>query len=130
MNTLAQKYGFSSSQFDAMINKAFDLVDAGELDSAGMMLDGLIVLDPTNARFHAALGAVLHQQGKLDEASAAYERALAIDGGSPLALVNRGELRCQRGDLGGLDDLRVAAQLKSPVRTKAEALLRRFSAVS
>ncbi len=130
MTNLAQKYGFTSSQLDSMVNRAFDLVEAGELDSAEIILDGLLVLAPTNARFHAALGAVRHQQGKLEEASCSYERALTLDAGSVLALVNLGELRCQRGDMGGLDDLRKAAQPKSPVRTKAEALLRRFGAVS
>jgi Flp pilus assembly protein TadD len=130
MTTLARKYGFTKSQLDSIVNKAFDLVDAGEVEGATVVLEGLTVLDPTNARFLAAFGAVLQHQGKVEEARTAYEKALAMDSGSVLALVNRGELRCLRGDLGGLDDLRAAADLKSPVRTKAEALLRRFGAVS
>lgn len=130
MNDFAFEFGFTTDQLDALNTRAFDLVQAGDLEGATVILRGLIALSPDEPSYRASLGSTLQQQGQLAEAEAEYTAALALWPKAPLALVNRGELRCQRGDLGGLDDLRAAAQLKSPVRTKAEALLRRFSAAS
>ena len=126
MTTLAQHIGMTSEQTEAVFAQAFDLLEAGDLDGSAVIFNGLLVLDPTDPGVHAALGSVLHEQGKLAEAEASYDAALALDGNTVLARVNRGELRCKRGDRGGLDDLRVAASAESPLKARAQSLLRRF----
>ena len=127
MTTLAQEFGFTADQAQAITAKAFDLLEAGDLDGAIVIFDGLLVLNPEDASIHAALGSVLHEQGKLAEAEAAYDTALQLDPNAPLARVNRGELRCKRGDRAGLDDLSVAAANPSAVQARARALVRRFT---
>ncbi len=125
--TFAQEFGFTSDQLQALTSQAFDLIDAGDLDGAIVVFDGLLVLNPDDARIQAALGSVFHQQGKLSEARAAYDTALSLDANTVLARVNRGELRCKRGDLDGIDDLKIAAQISSPVQARAQSLLRLYA---
>ena len=127
MLTPAQEFGFTSDQLQAITAQGFDLVDAGDLEGAGTVFSGLLALCPEEPAFHAALGSVLHQQGKLSEALAAYDAALALDDRTVLARVNRGELRCKRGDLGGLEDLQAAAKTPSAVQGRAKALVRLYS---
>ena len=127
MTTLAQYIGITTDQQQAITSQAFDLLEAGELDGAIVIFNGLLVLNPFDASIHAALGSVFHEQGKLAEALAAYNTALSIDGTTPLARVNRGELRCKRGDLGGIDDLRIAARIPSAIQARAQAVLRLYS---
>lgn len=127
MTTLAQHIGISADQTQAITSQAFDLLEAGDLESAVVIFSGLLVLNPFDAGIHAALGSVFHEQGKLTEALAAYDTALSIDGNTPLARVNRGELRCKRGDLGGVDDLKIAVGIPSAVQARAQAVLRLYS---
>jgi superkiller protein 3 len=127
MTTLAQYIGITADQQQAITSQAFDLLEAGELDGAVVIFNGLLVLNPFDAAIHAALGSVFHEQGKLTEALAAYDTAISIDGNTALARVNRGELRCKRGDLGGIDDLKIAARIPSAIQARAQAVLRLYS---
>lgn len=125
---LASEFGFTAEQLEALSTRAIELAHSGDLEGAAVILKGLIALDPHEPGYHSSLGSMLQQEGKCVEAEAAYDAALALWPRAPLALLNRGELRCLRGDLKrGIEDLRVAARLKAPGRTRAEALLRRFS---
>lgn len=127
MTTLAQYIGITSDQTRAITSQAFDLLEAGDLDGAAAVFQGLVALNSRDAGVQAALGSVFHEQGKLSEALDAYDTALTIDGNAVLARVNRGELRCKRGDLGGLEDLKVAARIPSSVQARAQALTRLYS---
>lgn len=127
MTTLAQDFGITADQAQALTAKAFDLLDAGDLDGAVTVFTGILVLNPYDAGVHAALGAVLHEQGKLVEAESAYDEAIRLDGDTVLARVNRGELRLKRGDAGGFDDLEVAVNRVSPVQQRAKNLLKFYS---
>jgi protein O-GlcNAc transferase len=127
MTTLAQFIGITSSQAQAISGRGFDLLEAGDLDGAAVVFNGLLVLNPHDAGVQAALGSVFHEQGKLAEALAAYATALGLDGNTVLARVNRGELRCKRGDLGGLEDLKIAARIPSAIQARAQAAIRLYS---
>ena len=127
MTTLAQDFGFTSDQMQALTSQGFDLVDVGDLDGAVNVFTGLVTLNSEDACLHAALGSVFHEQGKLSEALAAYDTAISIDGDAVLARVNRGELRCKRNDLGGLEDLQIAARIASPVQARAQSMLRLYA---
>lgn len=127
MTTLAQHIGITWKQTQAITARAFDLVDAGELDGAVDIFKGLLALDSKDAGVQAALGSVFHQQGKLSEALAAYDTAITLDRDAVLARVNRGELRCKRGDVGGLEDLKIAARIPSAVQARAQSLVRLYA---
>lgn len=126
MTTLAQEFGFTTDQLEALRNRGFDLIEAGDHQEAVNVFQGLVELTPDEGSVHAALGAALQEQGKTDEAIAAYDEAIRLEAFAPLARVNRGELLCKRGDPKGLEDLRVAAGRKSAVQGRAQALLRRY----
>lgn len=123
MTTLAQDFGFTSDQAQALTEKAFELLDAGDLDGAVVIFTGILVLNPYDSGIHAALGSVLHEQGKLTEAEASYDEAIRLHDKSVLARVNRGDLRLKRGDTTGFADLEVAAAITSPVQQRAKNLL-------
>lgn len=127
MTTLAQYIGMTRDQTEAAAAQGFDLLEAGDLEGAAALFNGLVLLNPNDASMQAALGSVLHQQGKLSEALAAYDTALAMDSNTVLARVNRGELRCKQGDLAGLEDLKVAARIPSSVQARAQALVRLYT---
>jgi Flp pilus assembly protein TadD len=124
---LSREFGFTADQTSAMVSQAFDLIDADDLDGAAVVFEGLLVLNPNDGRIQAALGSVFHQQGKLSEAMAAYDAALNLDADAVLARVNRGELRCKRGDKGGVEDLKIAARIPSAVQARAQALVRLYA---
>lgn len=127
MMTLSNDVGFTSDQFKALTDQAFDLVDAGDVEAAAVMFTGIVTLWPGDSKLLAAYGAVLHRLGRDAEALPLYDEALRLDSEAVLARVNRGDLRCQRGDLGGLDDLRIAAARPSAVQARARRLLLRYS---
>lgn len=127
MTTLAQEFGFTADQVQAITSQAFDLIDAGDLDGAVVIFNGLLNLNPADAAIQAALGSVFHQQGKLSEARDAYDLAIALHGDTVLARVNRGDLRCKAGDLGGLEDLKIAARIPTAVQARAQALMRLYA---
>ncbi len=127
MTTLAQDFGITSDQAQALTSKAFELLDAGDLDGAVIIFTGILVLNPYDAGVHAALGSVLHEQGKFGEAEASYDEAIRLDGSTVLARVNRGELRLKRGDSTGFQDLEVAANVVSPIQRRAQNLLKFFA---
>lgn len=127
MDTLANEFGFSSDQLQALASQAFDLLESGDLEGASVVFTGLVALDPTDAGIQAALGAVFHQQGKVGDAMSAYDAAIKLDGKTVLARVNRGELRCKKGDRGGVDDLKIAAGIPSAVQARAKSLLKLYA---
>jgi TolB-like protein/Tfp pilus assembly protein PilF len=50
-----------------------------DLERADELVSRALALDPKNARAHSLKGGVLNLQGRIDEAIAEYERALALD---------------------------------------------------
>lgn len=126
MQTLAEYIGLSAEQLAEIASKAFDLLEAGQLEQSAAIFEGLLMLNPRDGKIHAALGAVYHAQGKRELAEKTYDEALQKDSKATLARVNRGQLRCQRGDAAGLQDLRAVAQIASPLQERARALLQRY----
>lgn len=81
----------------ARLNLANALAAAGELDEAAALCDGA----DGDPRLLRLLGYVRDRQGRLDEASAAYERAIAIDAADFEAWNNLGNVRAAAGDIPG-----------------------------
>lgn len=126
--SLAQKFGFSAADAKLISNMAFDLVDAGDLNGAATIFVGLLALNPMDASIRAALGAVLQDLGRIDEAEAEYAQAITDNPDTPLARLNRGELRLRRKDPGAIEDLQVAAKSNSSVALRARRLLQSAAA--
>lgn len=121
--TLAEKLGFSAEDARAISELAFGLIDVGNLEGAATIFIGLLEINPKDTGIRTALGMVYERQGRNSEAEAEYSLVLERNPRSVRALMNRGNLRVRRGDQGGIDDLRAAAEIDSPMKPKAMALL-------
>lgn len=127
MTTPAEDFGVTREQALAIAAKGFDLLESGDAEGARVVFSGLVFLNPADATAHAALGTALYELGRYEEAEAAYELALTLRSDAHLARVNRGAIRCRRGDARGIDDLRQVAQVESPMKARAQLLLRRYA---
>jgi Flp pilus assembly protein TadD len=125
MQTLAQEIGFTPDQAHAVISKGFELFEAGDLDGAALIFEGMLALNPLDAGLFGALGAVKRTQGKNDEALAAFHESLALDSKAPVARFNRGEMWLAKGNLKEAEvDFKVAAETDSPMKPRALAALK------
>ncbi len=96
----------------------------GNTKRALAALNESLALAPRNAQAVALRGFALAAQNKIREATAEFDRAIALDGALGNAWLGRGLCKIKRGDLfGGRQDLQVAATLE-PNR----ALLRSYLA--
>lgn len=69
---------------------------AGRLDEAQLLLEGLIVLEPQASLLRTTLGCVLMRMGREDEALRQFDEALRLDAGDIAAHTHAGELRLER----------------------------------
>ncbi len=75
------------------------LFEAGRLDEARVIFEGLVSTGATDAFSHTMLGTIYLARGEQDRALALFEAALQIDPKDLSALVYRGEVRLNRGKL-------------------------------
>lgn len=97
--TLGELEGIPKEAQHEMAQTGFRFFTEGKLAQAKKVFTGLLALDPYDAYFLTALGAVAQQEGNLEEAEARFSRALEINPFSPSALVGRGEVRLIQGKL-------------------------------
>ena len=117
--TLAELEGMTAEQAQEIAQTACELAEAGRLNEARTLFEGLTAVNPLDAAAHAALGTVQLKLGLAGDALASFDRALALVPEHPVALMGRGELRLQRGDRGGLEDVARAFQSDPEGRTSA-----------
>jgi Flp pilus assembly protein TadD len=103
--TWAEIEGMTSHEAGKVAQLGCDLAEAGFLDDARVIFEGLIAGNPRDVAARAALGTVYQKLGRMDEALAEYGAALDLEPQHPVALANRGELRLLQGDEGGCLDL-------------------------
>lgn len=108
--TLGELQGISKDEQYRMAEAGHGLLRSGKLEDAERIFSGLVALDPHDAYFHLALGAIEQRRGALETADAHYTRALACNPVSLPALANRGEIRILAGKVteGARDLLKVA----------------------
>lgn len=117
--TWAEVEGFTAEQAREIAIMACDLAQAGRLDDARQLLEGLVAMNPKDAGAQAALGTVYEKLQRPQEARRAYEMALAFDRTHPVALAGLGELRLRQGDAGGYADLLAAVASDPEGKTAA-----------
>ncbi len=115
--TWAQVEGFTAKQASEYQKTACELAQRGQLKKAALIFEGLVAINPEDHASRAALGTVYQKMGRIEEALAEYDQAIATSPTDVVALANRGELRVQKGDLGGLDDLRRAVEADPQLAT-------------
>jgi len=117
--TWAEVEGLTFERATAIAQIGCDLAQAGRLEEARVIFEGLVTMNPSDSGAAGALGTVFQRLGCLDEALAAYDSALAADPDNAVALAHRGELRLRTGDQRGLDDLACAVRADVEGRTAA-----------
>jgi Flp pilus assembly protein TadD len=124
--------GLRLDEVRAVAQLACDLAQAGALDPARTVFEGLTLLDPSDASAWAALGTVHQKLGQALAAERAWAEALRLDPDQPVALGNLGELKLGRGDPEGERLLRRAATTCGSAEiaavTRAQALVRLLDA--
>ena len=97
--TLGDLEGIPKGAQYEMAEKGYQLLEEGKLKDAKIVFQGLLALDPYDAYFLTALGAIAQRTEDYDEAEAFYTRALEINPFSVPALAHRGEIRVHKGQL-------------------------------
>ncbi len=122
--TLAELEGMTFAQAQELARQGVQLAEAGRLEEARVVFEGLTASNLRDSAAWGALGTVYQKLGRVEDALAAYDTCIGLDPSNPVALVNRGELRLRRGDAQGLED--VARALHADAEGKTAAGRRAF----
>ncbi len=126
--TLAQLEGISTEDQYKMAKSGHTFLQNDKLVEAEKVFLGLTALNPKDAYFRLALGAVRQRQGDLQSAFVSYNEAIEINPKLAAAYANRGEISILQGDLlAGAKDLGRALHLdpeqREPSTQRARATL-------
>lgn len=97
--TLADFTGLNRAALYAIAEYGYRMFTSGKLEEARTIYRGLVAADPLDSVFHCHLAATHHRLGEHDEALNEYTSALRFNVANVDALVGRGEILLQRGQL-------------------------------
>lgn len=125
--TLQELHGITGPEMLEMAVTGYTMYEQGQYKQAKVIFEGLSALDPKEAYYRTALGAVFLAEGKLDEALRVLDEAVSLDGKELAAFVNRGEAHLRKGDIiKAAHDFKKAITLdpegKDPLTRRARAL--------
>lgn len=105
----------------------FRMYEQGKYKEAGTIFIGLIQLEPTEAYYHTALGAVYLAQEELEEARIEFDQAIGLNPKEIAPFVNRGEVNLRDGKiLEAAEDFAAAVALdpkfEDPLTQRARVL--------
>ena len=110
-----KKFKWCCQPISVEIGKAFRLDSDGQHDAALRIMDELTTVHAANPEVWGRKAQVLFQNGRLDEAENALQKALEINPHYPFGYLLRGMFRQQEGELAGaLLLFRKAAELYDP----------------
>ncbi|MBS2030515.1 MAG: tetratricopeptide repeat protein [Deltaproteobacteria bacterium] len=125
--TLQELHGITGPEMLEMAVTGYTMYEQGQYKQAKVIFDGLSALDPKEAYYRTALGAVHLAEGNLEEALRVLDEAIQLDGKDLAAFVNRGEAHLRKGDIiKAAHDFKKAITLdptgKDPLTRRAKAL--------
>jgi Flp pilus assembly protein TadD len=97
--SLGQIAGLTGPEMLEMAMQGFRLYEAGKYKDALIVFEGLCELDPAEAYYRTALGAILLASEDLNGALKNFNKALTLNAKDTAALVNRGEVHLRLGNL-------------------------------
>lgn len=125
--SLQQLTAISGPEMLQMAMIGFRMYEQGRYGEAKMIFQGLITLDPKEAYYLTALGAVFLAEDNLEEARRYLDRSIEVNPKELAAYVNRGEVSLRQGKvLEAAQDFGKAVELdpagKDPLTMRAKVL--------
>ncbi|WP_306818751.1 tetratricopeptide repeat protein [Archangium lipolyticum] len=125
--SVGQIVGLTGPEMLEMAMQGFRLYEQGRYKDAKVVFDGLCELDPAEAYYRTALGAIYLAEEDLQTALQLFTHALALNGKDSAALVNRGEVHLRLGNIvEAAQDFAKAVELdpenKDPLTMRARLL--------
>jgi tetratricopeptide (TPR) repeat protein len=125
--SIGQMVGLTGPEMLEMAMQGFRLYEQGKYKDAKVVFEGLCDLDPAEAYYRTALGAIFLAEEDLQTALGLFNHALALNDKDSAALVNRGEVHLRLGNIvEGAQDFAKAVELdpenKDPLTMRARLL--------
>ena len=125
--TLRELMAFNGPEMLQLAIIGFQMYEQGKYDEARTIFLGLSELDPKEAYYRIALGAVFLAEDDLDSAEICFNQAIKINANELAAYVNRGEVFLRKGKvLEAAQDFKRAVDLdpegKDPLTQRARVL--------
>ena len=125
--TLAELNGISGPEMLEMAVVGFQMYEQGKYEEAKVIFHGLASLEPREAYFATALGAVYLAQEDLDNAEQYFNIAISLNPKELSSFVNRGEVFLRKGKIiEAAEDfkrvLELDPQQKDPLTARARVL--------
>ncbi len=95
-----RRYPYEDVSPPARYARAIAAMQAADIHSALIEIDGLIELDPANPYFHELKGQILFEGGRAAESVEPHRQATELLPGQPLLLINLGRSLIARGEPG------------------------------
>ena len=126
--TFADVLGVTMDEAYSVGELAYTLMEQGNLADAQALAEGLVVMNPYDAYFHALLGSIYLKQAKTEDALIEFTTALELDERDVASYTNRGEVLLQMGEFDlALEDFKKAIELDpegdDPMSNRARMLV-------
>ena len=89
--TLAQLEGITADEMYSIADTGYDLFEAGKLEEAKSIFEGLACYNPMDAYFHTVLGSIYQREANYEEAARQYRGAVELYPEDISAWTNLGE---------------------------------------
>jgi tetratricopeptide (TPR) repeat protein len=124
---LGQLVGLTAPEMLEMAMQGFRLYEQGKYKDAKVIFEGLCDLDPAEAYYRTALGAIFLAEEDLETALGHFNHSLVLNEKDSAALVNRGEVHLRLGNIvEAAQDFATAVELdpenKDPLTMRARLL--------
>jgi tetratricopeptide (TPR) repeat protein len=130
--TLKQITGLSEEELYAIASQGYFLFLQGKTEAARVIFEGLVAIDPKNAYYYRALGAIYWRSKEPQKALKQFTYAIRVAPREVSSYVNRAEVYVSLGQFKpARDDLGIALRLAGPfdraLVSKAEAIMQLIS---
>ncbi|MCA9728833.1 MAG: tetratricopeptide repeat protein, partial [Candidatus Eisenbacteria bacterium] len=76
--TLAQLEGVSAEDIYAVADMGYDLFEAGKIEEARKIFEGLNTYNPMDSYFHSVLGSIYQREERFEDAARHYKSAVEL----------------------------------------------------
>jgi len=130
--TLKQIVGLSDEELFAIASQGYYMFLQGKTEQARVIFEGLVAIDPKNAYYYRALGAIYWRLGKSQRAVKQFTYAIRVSPKEISSYINRAEVYVADRDFAAAaKDLRAALDNGGPsdraLINKARAIMRMIS---